>query len=250
MILEGSQEANREVLAQGSFGGRVMTAWILLFLYLSAAQAAEWSPVKGHMMTKWGDRVTPEKVWPEYPRPQMARPDWQNLNGLWDYAIVAKDAPRPAEFDGKILVPFCIESALSGVKKPVSPAERLWYRRNFHVPAGWKGKRVLAHFGAVDWQAEVFLNGVRVGEHRGGYTPFSFDVTKYLKTAGEQEIAVSVWDPTDRGTQPRGKQVLDPQGIWYTAVTGIWQTVWLEPVPQVSIEGCVWNLTSTGRWSG
>ncbi len=207
-----------------------------LIVTLAAAMGADWQPVEGHIMTRWAKQVSAENPWPEYPRPQMVRDEWQNLNGLWDYAVVSRISPRPQRWDGKILVPFAVESTLSGVKKPVLPDQRLWYRRAFTVPAAWSGQRLLLHFGAVDWQAEVFVNGHRAGEHRGGYTPFVFDITGYLAPRGEQELVVAVWDPTDTGTQPRGKQVLEPQGIWYTAVTGIWQTVWLEPVPEVSIE--------------
>src|SRR5690606_7423145 len=141
----------------------------------------------------------------------------------------------PENFDGKILVPFAVESALSGVQRSVTPDERIWYRRTFQVPGDWKGKSVLLHFDAVDWEAEVWLNGKKLGEHRGGSTPFHFDISKYLKK-GQQELVVSVWDPTDTGTQARGKQVLDPKGIWYTPVTGIWQSVWLEPVEKTHIE--------------
>jgi beta-galactosidase/beta-glucuronidase len=166
----------------------------------------------------------------------MVRQDWLNLNGLWEYAILAKDAERPGSFDGQILVPFPVESALSGVMKPVGPGNRLWYRRTFEISAKWSGKNVLLHFGAVDWEATVWVNGKELGTHRGGYDPFTFDITDALKDSGRQEIVLSVWDPTDAGSQPRGKQVRKPNGIWYTAVTGIWQTVWLEPVPQIHIE--------------
>ncbi len=183
-------------------------------------------------MTRWAEEVSPESVWPEYPRPMMVRAKWQNLNGLWDYAIRPKDAAGPQKTDGKILVPFAAESALSGVGKTVGPDNRLWYRRAFEVPADWSGQRVLLHFGAVDWEATVSVNGRELGTHRGGYDPFSFDITDCLKSVGPQEVVVSVWDPTNEGTQPRGKQVLQPRGIWYTAVTGIWQTVWLECVPE------------------
>jgi hypothetical protein len=189
-------------------------------------------------MTRWAKDVTPEKVHPEYPRPQMVRQDWLNLNGLWDYAIKPKDASRPDSFDGQILVPFPAESALSGVMKPVGPDNRLWYRRTFTVPEKWTAdkKRILLHFGAVDWDATIWVNGKEVGNHKGGYDPFTFDITDALKYSGEQEIVLSVWDPTDAGTQPHGKQVLKPGGIMYTAVTGIWQTVWLEPVGRTYIE--------------
>ncbi|HYH66051.1 MAG TPA: glycoside hydrolase family 2 TIM barrel-domain containing protein [Urbifossiella sp.] len=208
---------------------------LLLAASSGAAFAADWRPAATPLMTKWGKQVTAEKQpWPEYPRPQMARADWLNLNGLWDYAITPRTAPRPEKWDGQILVPFCAESALSGVGRRVSPNEHLWYRRSFEVPAAWTGKRVLLHFGAVDWEATVFVNGKEVVTHRGGSDPFSVDLTDHLRP-GANEIVVRVWDPTDTGAQPRGKQVMDPHGIWYTPVTGIWQTVWLEPVRPVHI---------------
>jgi hypothetical protein len=191
-------------------------------------------------MTRWAKDVSPEKTLPEYPRPQMVRDRWQNLNGLWDYAIrpvVEASEAQPNTFDGRILVPFAIESALSSVMKPVGAENHLWYRCSFDVPRQWRenGQRVLLHFGAVDWESTVFVNGKELGVHRGGYDAFSFDVTDSLTPSGPQELVVSVWDPTDAGPQPRGKQVRRPSGIWYTAVTGIWQTVWLEPIPATSI---------------
>ncbi len=189
-----------------------------------------WQPAQGPLMTRWAKEVSPDKVHPEYPRPQMVREKWENLNGLWNYAITARDAARPVAWDGQILVPFPIESALSGVMKRVNENERLWYRRTFRRPDGWKNQRVLLHFGAVDWQTTVWVNGTEVGQHTGGYDAFSFDITDALQPDGEQEIVVAVWDPTDAGWQPRGKQVRKPGGIWYTPTTGIWQTVWLEPV--------------------
>jgi beta-galactosidase/beta-glucuronidase len=201
----------------------------LLASLVTTAQA-DWKPAEGRLMTRWAKEVSPEKAWPEYPRPQLVRPDWHNLNGLWQYAVRPKDAAKPEQWDGEILVPFCIESALSGVMKRVGPDERLWYRRTFSLPEGWPGRRVLLHFGGVDWEAKVLVNGKDAGEHRGGYDPFTFEITELLKE-GENEVVVRVWDPTNRGYQPRGKQVLEPKGIWYTPVTGIWQTVWLEPVP-------------------
>ena len=194
-----------------------------------------WKPAPSPLMTRWAKDVSPDRVWPEYPRPQMVREKWVNLNGLWDYAVTPKDASQPEKWDGQILVPFCIESALSGVGRKVQPTERLWYRRKFTAPELPHGGRLLLHFGAVDWQTTVWVNGRQVGEHTGGYDPFTFDITECLKP-GENELVVAVWDPTDTGWQPRGKQVLNPKGIWYTAVTGIWQTVWLEPVPAQSIE--------------
>lgn len=171
---------------------------------------------------------------PEYPRPQMLRPDWMNLNGTWEYSILPIPAPAPREFQGRILVPFPVESLLSGVQKPLRPDERLWYRRTFSIPAGWQGQRILLHFGAVDYACEVWVNGNAAGTHTGGYLPFSMDITDHLQN-GENILMVGVTDPTDSGLQERGKQVLNPKSIWYTAVSGIWQTVWLEPVPQIHI---------------
>jgi len=187
-------------------------------------------------MTRWAKQVSPDNVHLEYPRPQMVRKNWLNLNGLWEYAIQPKDEPQPKNFDGQILIPFPAESALSGVMKPVGEENRLWYRRTFEIPGKWADQRILLHFGAVDWDATVWVNGKQVGSHRGGYDPFTFDITSALKDTGPQEIILSVWDPTNAGYQPRGKQVKEPRGIWYTAVTGIWQTVWLEPVPEAYIK--------------
>jgi hypothetical protein len=208
---------------------------ISLCFAMACRASAEWKPADGPMFTRWAKEVAPYNVLPEYPRPQMTRGQWMSLNGLWDYAILPKDEARPESFDGQILVPFPVESSLSGVGKPVGEDNRLWYRRKFQAPELAGGRRLLLHFGAVDWHATVFVNGEEVGEHKGGYDPFTFDVTDALRQSGLQELVVSVWDPTDTWTQPRGKQVREPQGIWYTAVTGIWQTVWLEPVPAASI---------------
>ena len=192
--------------------------------------AADWKAADSPLTTQWTSKVTPSNAWREYPRPQLQRANWTNLNGLWDYAIQPKEADRPAKYDGEILAPYPVESALSGVKRPLTPAQRLWYRRTFNAPLT-KGSRMLLHFGAVDWRTEVWVNGTSAGKHDGGYDPFTFDITDELKPgAAAQEIVVAVWDPTDTEVHPRGKQVLDPNGIWYTAVSGIWQTVWLEPV--------------------
>ena len=199
------------------------------------SQSDEGRAYVGPIITEWGRKVTPENAWRSYPRPQMTRDAWQNLNGLWDYAIVKATAPRPKRMDGKILVPFAVESRLSGVARTVTPDDRIWYRRDFTVPADWSGKRTLLHFGAVDFEATIWVNGALVGSHRGGSDPFDFDVTDYLHT-GANELVVQVADPTSTGDQPRGKQRLDPHGIWYTAVSGIWQTVWLEPVPDLYIK--------------
>ena len=192
---------------------------------------AQWKPAGDKIKTAWAEQVNPQQVLPEYPRPTMERADWQNLNGEWDYAIRPKGEVEPATFDGKILVPFAVESSLSGVQQMVGEANELWYKRTFQVPSAWKGKEILLHFGAVDWQADVFVDDVLIGSHVGGYTPFSLNVTPYLSAkSATHKLVVRVWDPSDKGYQPRGKQVSNPEGIWYTPVTGIWQTVWLEPV--------------------
>ena len=197
---------------------------------------AQWQPVGERIRTSWAEDIDPENVLPEYPRPIMEREEWMNLNGLWQYAIVEKGAPVPSDFEGEILVPFAVESALSGVGRRVDERQELVYRRTFSVPSKWRGKRVLLHFGAVDWKADVWVNDIKVGSHTGGFTPFSMDITPALN-GKSNTLVVKVWDPTDRGYQPRGKQVTRPGGIWYTPVSGIWQTVWLEPVPEKHIGG-------------
>ncbi len=193
-----------------------------------------WSVVPGDIVTRWARDVSPDDVWPSYPRPQMVRREWLNLNGLWQFGVTGRDEGSP-RFEGEILVPFPIESALSGVKRPLLPDQKLWYRRTFALPAGWAGKRVLFHFGAVDWETSVWVNGHPAGTHRGGFLPFAFDVSDYLRP-GENELLVSVWDPTDTHWQARGKQVLRPRTIWYSAVSGIWQTVWMEPVSETHVD--------------
>lgn len=180
--------------------------------------------------------INTSAVLPEYPRPIMERNEWKNLNGLWEYAITDLGGNVPAHFDGQILVPFAVESSLSGVGQRVGAKKELWYSRSFEVPVAWKNKNVLLHFGAVDWKADIWVNDVKVGSHTGGFTPFSFDITAALSGKGNNRLVVKVWDPTDEGYQPRGKQVNNPEGIWYTPVTGIWQTVWLEPVTARHIE--------------
>ena len=203
-------------------------------LLLSLGINAQWKPAGDKIMTEWASQVDPNNVLPEYPRPIMERGEWKNLNGLWNYAIIEKDQPIPATFDGEILVPFAVESALSGVGKRMDDTKELIYQRSFDVPSAWKGKQVLLHFGAVDWKADVWVNDVKVGSHTGGYAPFSFDITAALN-AKNNKLVVKVWDPTDKGYQPRGKQLSNPHGIWYTPVSGIWQTVWLEPVTKKHI---------------
>ncbi len=209
-------------------------AFFLALAIVAPAPAQTWKPVEGHLMTAWAAQVSPANALVEYPRPQMTRPQWQNLNGLWDYGLTAADSTvPPASFDATILVPFPYESALSGVGRPSVPNQRLWYRRSFTVPAGEPGRRVLLHFGAVNWDSTVLVNGQPVGAHRGGYDGFDFDVTDSLR-AGANELVVSAWNPVRSDVadaQVLGKQRVKPGGIFYTAASGIWQTVWLETVP-------------------
>ena len=188
-------------------------------------------------MTFWGENLDPENVLPEYPRPQLVRDRWINLNGLWEYAITPVDAV-PEKMDGHILVPFAVESALSGVGRSVTEHDALWYEREFSVPKDWAGSRIMLNFGAVDWKAEVYVNDELAGCHTGGYAPFSFDVTDLLLQGKTNSLKVKVTDGTDSWFQPRGKQVSEPEGIWYTAVTGIWQTVWMEPVSESYVKSC------------
>ncbi|MFT2009584.1 glycoside hydrolase family 2 protein [Pontibacter sp. 13R65] len=205
---------------------------------LSAQKASGWRPVEGKIMSPWAEKVNPANPLPEYPRPQQVRDNnWQNLNGLWEYAILpkAQQTTQPTAFEGTILVPYPVESALSGVGKTVGAEQVLWYRRQIQVPSKLRRRNLLLHFGAVDWQCDVYVNGKKAGSHQGGYDPFTFDITPHLNNMNQQEITISVWDPTDDGPQPRGKQVKKPESIWYTPVTGIWQTVWLEAVPSTYI---------------
>jgi beta-galactosidase/beta-glucuronidase len=219
----------------------IIAAIASMILAISAIDtAAQTAPAgdsvyAGDLMTRWGKDVTPDNAWRSYPRPQLKRERWLNLNGLWDYAIARDSAPQPARMDGQILVPYPVESKLSRVARKVTPDDRIWYRRSFTVPQDWAGEHVMLNFGAVDFAATIWVNGVVVGSHKGGFDTFGFDVTDYLKP-GRNDLIVQVADPTSAGTQPRGKQILDPSGIWYTAVSGIWQTVWLEPVPKLHIE--------------
>ena len=220
---------------------------LVLAAMLLAGSAFGWAPKGDLIKTRWAADVNPAAPRPEYPRPQMVRPDWVNLNGLWDYAITPAEASY-GKPEGQILVPFCAESSLSGVQRHVGSANALWYERSFKLPAKWKGKDVLLHFGAVDWKAEVWVNGTKVGEHTGGYAPFCFNITQALKKSGKQTIRVRVWDASDEGFQPRGKQIEHTHGIWYTPVTGIWQTVWMEPVnPQAHVVSYypVWDAASS-----
>ena len=213
----------------------VVSGLIVTMVMVSSALAEGWQPGKAPLMTRWAKDVNPDAPLPEYPRPQMVRPQWLNLNGLWQYAVAQADDGPPVgrELPGRILVPFPVESALSGVMRQ---ADRLWYRRTFDLPEAWRAGRVLLHFQAVDWEATVWVNGHEVGSHRGGYDAFSFDITDALAPDRRQEIVVAVFDPSNKGDQPRGKQVKNPGGIYYTPCTGIWQTVWIEPVPAARID--------------
>ncbi|WP_456408060.1 sugar-binding domain-containing protein [Caldithrix abyssi] len=196
---------------------------------------AGWSPGAAPLMTTWGEQLNPDSVLDAYPRPQMVRSAWLNLNGLWQFQLASSldHPPFNQTLNDTILVPFPIESALSGVMQPTDYA---WYRRLLTVPEDWKGKRILLHFGAIDWQSKIYFNQQLVAEHKGGYDAFTVDVTDVWQFDAPNELIVGVYDPTNKGGQPVGKQNEQPQSIWFTAVTGIWQTVWLEAVPQVYIK--------------
>lgn len=201
-----------------------------------SSASAQWKMVEGKPASPWAKEVNAEKPLNEYPRPQLMRSHWQNLNGLWDFAIIGgKLETLPESYEGKILVPYAVESALSGVGRTVGQDSTLWYKKEIEIEKSIREKEVILHFGAVDWKMELYVNGTKVGDHEGGYDPFSFNITPYLKKGLKQEITVGVWDPTDKGPQPNGKQVHNPHGIWYTPVTGIWQTVWLEGVNKTHI---------------
>ncbi len=206
--------------------------------------AQEWQRLSAPIMTPWGEQIDPSKVWQEYPRPQLVRSDWMNLNGLWGYyrrdnLVRLTSEGVVSRFNKRILVPFGVESALSGIMHSdfgTTANSTLMYRRTFTLTDAFRDKRVLLHFGAVDWRCAVYVNRTKVGEHEGGNDPFTFDITEALKAEGEQELQVAVYDPSSRGGQPRGKQTINPGGIWYVSCSGIWQTVWLEPVSDSYIE--------------
>ncbi|MHA1510922.1 MAG: glycoside hydrolase family 2 protein [Promethearchaeota archaeon] len=203
----------------------------------------KWKPIEGDLFTRWTSQVTPELPFPEYPSPQMVRTEWHNLNGLWEYVITAKNTLKEEikKWDGDILVPYPVESALSGVKRTLFPQQHLWYHRAFSLPNKWEkmleNHRILLHFGGVDWQTTVWVNNQEVLFHEGGDIPFSVDITPYLKSNHNKksqnlhDLTIRVWDPSDKDCQERGKQKLKPHTVFYTAMSGIWQTVWLELVP-------------------
>lgn len=205
--------------------------FMLSFLIVSCNQNNEikWSIAENKMYTKWAHDVDPLKPWLQYPRPDMVRNKWINLNGLWDYAITPRNI-KPIKWDGSILVPYPVESAISGVKKRVSEKEHLWYKRTFEIPKDWDNKHILLNFEACDWETVIWIDNKEVGSHRGGYDPFTFDITGYIGDHKIHELLIRVWDPTEKGSQARGKQDSEPQSVWYTSSTGIWQTVWIEPV--------------------
>ena len=199
-----------------------------VLISITLVQAQSWKPVEGKIMSQWAKTVNPDNVWQEYPRPQFERTEWKNLNGLWDYAILKTNQIQPKRYQGKILVPFSFESALSGVGKKIKPEDKMWYRKNFELPKNWSGKDVVIHFEAVDYKNAIWVNDIFVGSHKGGFDRFSFNITPYLKPNGIQKIVLAVEDATNFSSQPRGKQQINPSGIYYTPVSGIWQTVWLE----------------------
>ena len=220
----------------------IAIAAIMLTLADNACAQSTWTKQTAPVMTVWGEQLTADNVWQEYPRPSMKRQDWMNLNGIWQYykrsSINYNYENRASSFSKAILVPFPVESALSGIMdKSYSSNRRAthMYRKTFSLPETFSGKNVLLHFGAVDWRCYVYVNGQLAGTHDGGSVPFAFDITSLLNEGAEQELQVAVWDPTDGG-QPNGKQSVSPNGIWYTPNSGIWQTVWLEPVSPTHIE--------------
>ena len=202
----------------------------LVLISITGIQAQSWKAVEGKIMSQWAQTVNPENAWQEYPRPQFERAQWKNLNGLWDYAILKTNEIQPKRYQGKILVPFSFESPLSGVGKNIDPEDKMWYRKNFELPKNWSGKDVVIHFEAVDYTCAVWVNDILVGTHKGGFDRFSFNITPYLKPNGQQKIVLAVEDATNFSSQPRGKQQINASGIYYTPVSGIWQTVWLEAV--------------------
>ncbi len=234
LMIDSWQLKNNDIQMKKKMIGAVAIA--LLMNSAKAQEKKEWQINKSHILTEWAEKVNPDAPLPEYPRPLLQRDNWKNLNGLWDYAITKKEDGEPKNFEGKILVPFAVESAISGVSRTVGKDSTLWYKNTVSLSSAMRKQNVLLHFGAVDWRTEVFVNGKKAGMHEGGFDPFTFDITPFMRGGSKQEIIVKVWDPTTDGPQPVGKQRIKPEGIWYTPVTGIWQTVWLEGVPKSYIE--------------
>ncbi len=215
-----------------------MKRFSLMLFFLSVVMAmpvlASWEMKQGPLMTRWASEIDVNNPLPEYPRPQMVRDKWLNLNGIWQFQPGSSSDPIPVgqTLTDEILVPFPMESAISGI---MAHHERSWYRRTFEVPSDWAGKNILLHLDAVDWESQVYVNGNSVAIHKGGYDPVVLDITPYLNASGSQELIVRVFDPTDDAGYPRGKQTLYPGGIMYTAVSGIWQPVWIEPVDPYAV---------------
>ncbi|MFI3259331.1 MAG: beta-galactosidase, partial [Rikenellaceae bacterium] len=211
---------------------------LLTMIAITQSSLLAWAPQGDKLKTRWAADVTPQTAWRSYPRPQLQRTEWQNLNGLWNYAVTTQDTGRTAvKYEGEILVPYAIESSLSGVQRTFLPTDMLWYKRQFTIDKSWKGKDIILNFCAVDYECKLWINGQYVGSHKGGNNPFSFDITKFVKVGTTpQTIEMSVVDPTDTESISRGKQQLNQQGIWYTPVSGIWQTVWLECVESTHIK--------------
>ncbi len=229
------------------YSGIIICIMLLALLSCKNEEIIQWEIADNPLLTEWADDIDPSDPWPEYPRPAMKRKEWSGLNGLWDYAITDKDQ-QVTEWDGKILVPYPVESALSGVKKRINEEQLLWYRREIKVPRTWKGKRIILNFEASDWETKVWIDGEMAGKHKGGYDPFSIDISDFVSGGKKHELKVSVWDPSSNGTQPVGKQNTDPHSIWYTPSSGIWQTVWMEPVDDIHIESFrVYTDISKGR---
>jgi beta-galactosidase/beta-glucuronidase len=236
------------------------TVVLLLVNCIVIPAIAQWQPAGDKIKTVWASQIDVNNVLPEYPRPIMERTEWLNLNGLWDYSILKSGLSEPTTYEGKILVPFPVESSLSGVMKTVGSENEVWYHRTFEIPTDWKGKNIILHFGAVDWRTDIWLNNIKVATHTGGFTPFSYNITHYLGSATTHKLVVKVWDPTEKGYQSRGKQSSVARTNRYTPVTGIWQTVWMEPVdykhikniltvPDIDAGNISINVESTGLTS-